>query len=554
MVWSDIPPLPLVVQAKGFRVNAHQIGKRQIDQCVASIESFRESGLIAEKYLLIVNRDTRSVEFRRVVNAALEGLVSDGKAKTAELWDCNQLIKASFEAMLSRVRQLLQEHKLTLTEVAEFSEPTDILLRDVPFRLGELDIDQWGLAADRPVEDRLGNPAEVISQSPGESFTLVLAEFGMGKTTTALRTLTQFPPGSSPLFVSAATFEKRAGGSRDFLRQCVDTNRVLRAFPPEDWETIKLLIPASFERLLFDAKTTVVLIIDGLDEAVMFHHRQGIQNVFNFLYATQVPVILTMRTEFWTTRQLDFTTFEGPKQTTNRRTKRWKTVELLQWDLAEITELARRTAAKAAGSRRANLEKLVELLQSSGYEHLYGDVPRRPLFLRMILDSVAEDGVNVTRKAELMEDWIRLKIQRDIREPARKGGSRLPIVEGAQTVALTIGLAFAAMEIAAERMTVSSDGKVELIASCTLESILQRDRRLNNVLDGAGLFLSSLLLPLSTKSPEQAVRVRFAHRAFQEYFLARYLIRNPEAFAAKLLPSSVQIWKDDINAFRAGRA
>src|SRR5574338_1688541 len=54
MVWSDIPPLPLVVQAKGFRVNAHQIGKRQIDQCVASIESFRESGLIAEKYLLIV--------------------------------------------------------------------------------------------------------------------------------------------------------------------------------------------------------------------------------------------------------------------------------------------------------------------------------------------------------------------------------------------------------------------------------------------------------------------------------------------------------------------
>jgi hypothetical protein len=375
-----------------------------------------------------------------------------------------------------------------------------------------------------------------------------LGEFGLGKTTTAVKALSQFSSASSPLFLSAAALGRRAGGSRDFLRQCINAVEILEAFPSEEWEILKLLIPAPLERLLFDPKTSVVLIIDALDEAPMMHHRQGVQDIFNFLYSTQIPVILTMRTEFWIARQSDFTTFEGPRQLVNRRRKKWKLVELLPWDQEQIRELATRAAEKETGDRQKKLGDLIKLFDSDGYEQLYGDIPRRPLFLRMILDSVAEWGAQKVGRAQLVGNWVQLKILRDVKEPSRLGGQRIRVVEGVEAVDATVDLAFRAMEIAAATMIIEDVAGFELLSNCALEAVLHEDRTLASIVDPTGLFLSSLLLPVSRRLPGESLKIRFAHRIFQEYFLARYCLRFPDQFRERLLPRTVQQWIDELRS------
>jgi hypothetical protein len=183
--------------------------------------------------------------------------------------------------------------------------------------------------------------------------------------------------------------------------------------------------------------------------------------------------------------------------------------------------------------------EFIRLVESGRYEQVYGDIPQRPMFLRFILDSVSVQGVQSVGRAGLLYNWARMKTHRDVALPRRWGREgREPIVAGADSADATIQLAVEAMIAAARAMTQRHGRRIELLPDCALDEVLGAVPALRQVADATGVYLNSLLLPVTGAQSISEPRVRFAHRIYQEFFLALDLYRRAEKSAA--YPEPVQ--------------
>src|SRR4029453_11953987 len=91
---------------------------------------------------------------------------------------------------------------------------------------------------------------------------------------------------------------------------------------------------------------------------------------------------------------------------------------------------------------RANLREFRELVLNGEYALHYGDIPCRPLFLRMVIDDVIISGVRRLGRVDLFDEWINNKLFRDHYAPMEMGGAgRLPLVPRASSVDETIRVA-----------------------------------------------------------------------------------------------------------------
>jgi len=92
--------------------------------------------------------------------------------------------------------------------------------------------------------------------------------------------------------------------------------------------------------------------------------------------------------------------------------------------------------------------------------------------------------------------------------------------------------------LAAQQMTNVNGVDVELLPDCSIDDVLISDEKLRGIVDPTGLFLNSLLVPVLTRS-HQSLRIRFAHRTYQEFFLALYVKENSEKFVGLNLPPAI---------------
>jgi len=224
-------------------------------------------------------------------------------------------------------------------------------------------------------------------------------------------------------------------------------------------------------------------------------------------------------------------------------------VELLPWDAEQILALVEAFAQSLHNkNQQSHVHELAVLLRTKEFDQYYGDIPKRPLFLRFIMDCVATMGIHAVGRAQLMEEWIMMKITRDLTSPTLVGGTgRLPILGDEEGLTATLGLAYKAMEAASLAMTTVDEGKLELTPSCTLSDVqtVASNRRLDAIIDPTGLVLNSLLIPVSNWHHTAELKLQFAHRAFQEYFLARALVMRPSALTGTL-PPGIHSWIDAI--------
>lgn len=544
LVWEHDGSFPLIVQTKGFRVESALLGRDQIRQCRESIRAFLESGLITDRYVLIYNRDGRSAEFRTTVLAALNELRLCGSAKSAELWDLNNLIDEAFEAMYRQVCHSFATRDLSVLDIAKSSEHPNTEVVDLPFIVETLEINQWGEPRQLTVSGQVADPWAQIDVSREAARILVLGEFGMGKTTTVLRGLRRLLKDFKPLFVSASSIESSTGGSRDFVSQCVDLEIILQSFQDNSLQLLPDLAIPAVERIFFNSKSGVVLLLDALDESSIIYHREGMQRLFNFLHDSRIPIVLTMRTELWNQRLADFSKFSGPrsKLRPTRRRQTLTKIELLPWNEEQIRQLTRdRISIENNDQARIRLTALDELVSASKYHQLFGDIPCRPLYLQWLLDFVAEEGMQALGRARLIEITIRRKIHRD-----RDALGRVPIAGFEISRDETERIAWAAMTLAAELMTIQTKTGIELLPHCSAEEIMDRDRRLRQTSSSLGLVLNSVLVPTRDLRPGAVVYVRFAHRVFQEYFLAIAAREQPDKFPEDMLPKEVRDWLNEM--------
>lgn len=546
LAWGDGQLHSLVLQCKGFQVLEQEVANDQLRQCLASIEAYRASGIRTQHYVFFYNRDARDPVFRRKLSKALNGLVESGQADAAEQWALDRLLQVSFGAMFERVTRIAQSRSISARDVLDRFEPEGFqTLAAVPVETSTIVADQYRLQRTSAPEIAIADPVDVLL-SRRTPLTVLVGEAGFGKTTAALRACESST--RRAVYMPAALFSARLSSTKDLVEQAVDMDVLLADASHEDRTVWQQLARAAVEHLFKTDDRTLLLILDGLDESVFFLRQGGLQHLLNALRLFKTPVVLTTRTEHWEARQSDFASSFGivTGHPDKRRNQRISVVRLLPWSVEQMVALSRSYRTSLKDRRATRVDEFIRLLESGQYGTVYGDIPQRPLFLRWILETVAECGVHTVTRARLLEEFAILKIKRDIERPVLFGGRRLEILPGIDGLDAALELGFSAMQTAAREMTLVDGDKMELQASCSLNAVLDREPRLRQLGDGLSLFLSSLLVPAAPHRPTTPLDIRFAHRAYQEFFLARYLVRHPDERQGLAIPPAITAWIEQL--------
>ncbi len=550
IVWWSGEGTPLVTACLAF--SGPELGEKEIQKVREVIRQFAGSAVQTEHYLLVHNCESRSREAREAITAELLALTSAARADRAESWDRQRLLNRAFNGMLRHTGTYLKEKNLSTAPLEALKAQAGFVgLEEVPCGLSLLRFNQHQLFDVVPQPQELLDPATAILDPGGELLTLVTGEFGLGKTTAMARAVALE---TRPIvYAAGARITKGTSGKKDFLQQCFDLEQLFSDFPAEDHETLELLSRAVIEYLLQDAESQTLMIIDGLDESAFLARRGGMQQLFNILQEIRSPIVLTLRTELWEQGIEGFAASLGqPAGHGERRNRKIRRIDLLSWGDDRIRMLIRRHREAASDPTvQARLEELAGLLDQGDLSSLYGDIPRRPLFLRLLLDTVMEEGVPAsgTGRARLLHDWVLRKLYRDIQAPVAAGGSgRLPILSEGESEARAVDIAWEAMLEAAAAMTELVEGGLELAADCSLDAIRQSSTELARIEEPLGIFLNSLLLSAGPVPRGLPLRIRFAHRAFHEFFLAWFALTRPDRLSAGSLPDPVRDWMEQIQA------
>ena len=172
----------------------------------------------------------------------------------------------------------------------------------------------------------------------------------------------------------------------------------------------------------------------------------------------------------------------------------------------------------------------------------------RPDSLRLTA-YVAEEDIpdEPLSRNKLMRTFVEMKLHRDSEAPLNSGGNtgRSPIVEG-WSFEKRIATSLSLMCGAAGAMTSQHGQFVGLAESCTLAQAASKANLLQVEFDELAVVLNSLLEFDRSQQPSSFDRRRlvFSHRAFQEFFLARYILDHEEEFAGLKLPMEVTSWLD----------
>jgi hypothetical protein len=403
-------------------------------------------------------------------------------------------------------------------------------VRQVPFRRYQLRIDATSLWAESmPAADSVGDVIRSILPNGRRLLHVLLGTAGFGKTTSVMRVAREH--GLQWLLIPATRIRGNVSNAQSLLETALDSDELLAGATNEEravWQTIV----GPVVKYLTQIPSGVGIIVDALDESPIIGRSYGLHTFFNFFRRTVVPVVVTMRSEFWTKHRRDFAPGKSRVEST---VQTLDVVELQPWTNREIIEAARlRLAEVPQFEARKRIDEFILDVENGLFERFYGDIPRTPLFLRFVLDVLERrDTRNIARR-ELFRFWAEQKIGRDVDVPKKKGGQRLPIRTGIISTQGTIAVAMRAMTEAAIAMTEIRDHSVELLPDCTFGSI--RVAMGDDAPDSAeALALNSLLITTSDAEP----RLRFAHRVFQEFFLAESASR----FAGARLPPSVEEWQ-----------
>src|SRR5437763_224407 len=84
------------------------------------------------------------------------------------------------------------------------------------------------------------------------------------------------------------------------------------------------------------------IIVDALDESPVIGRSYGLLTFFNLFRRAVVPVIVTMRSDYWTARRNDLTASRSPREST---VQTLDVIELQPWTDVQILEAARQRLA-----------------------------------------------------------------------------------------------------------------------------------------------------------------------------------------------------------------
>jgi hypothetical protein len=541
LVWTDDGQFPCAVQCKGFTVQ--ELGRDQLRQVLDSIDTFSNSFTKCNTYIILHNRDGKNAEFRNAVQKRLENLVASGQVNHAELWDRQQLLTRAEQRLKEMITDSLHTYSFELLKSYQrlFSFGQSFV-RNVPVKQFNLRFRRYEPCVRIPLHsEKLVSASELVLSRTQARWTLLAAQFGMGKTTTVLHAATSSK--HTVVLIECRSLPDRQDqltSTSLLLEEGLKSLGILHQFSDADQQVLYEVAALTFKAMLKRPHVPFVLIIDGLDENRFYSRLRGMEFLSNQLADLQCPVILTTRLEHLNAMFGDFSSAFQEFSVKQAPKRDARLIELEPWNVAQAVELSTSAWRAASEGEKEHLQTLVEMLRDDSYSSLYGDLPRNPLMLQFIIEDVADHGVRLSDRSSLIESWIKKKIRRDQSRVMRASvGEGLDVEDFTERV-------LKVMERVAGRMI--DPGTHELLEVIDSQEVLDCSAPQFANADLLGLVLNSLLLPVGPRRGEN-LPLTFAFRVVQEYLLARYLVRSRED--ESVYPKSIRDFIVQIQADRS---
>lgn len=513
---ADEESISTAIQCKGFEVVEY--GDDQHRQCLSEIAKYKDKGPKVARYWLAINRPIKVRTLRDELEIRLRELVNCGKASEVELLDRSRLMKRLEELATARLSSWAENKRAELFEF--YKERMEIVrhISGAPFNGGLRDPDSF-------LMNRLVSFFDGIAENQTGKYRnapkfLVTSEFGFGKTTT-LHVLSRqwIDTGHHLIYAPAALL-----GCQAFTNASGLADSLLQFIIPDDCDlsAAALLMFRGVLRDLLTRSTDWLLVIDGLDESSYAFRPNSLARLWGCIADLGIPAVLSARDELIHIRGSDFRPNErlktGPK---------FERVALDDWSETLMLQFLDFFAAARGGDLPVAYQSFRQLVASGRYSEVYGDIPKRPLFLGMLAEDVWSGKEPAQNLHRLYGTYFRNKFDIDRINPAARGLQTRP-----SDIADRFGND-EAKEMLIRLMQEAADQMLDVSGSPGQQTAMHRDTIAEGTLRelaarfGIPFFqiedvaMHSLLQPGGRDPRTRERLLRFAHRSFQDWFLAR---------------------------------
>jgi hypothetical protein len=528
--------LALAVQAKGFE---KPYGDNQHKQCLAEIAAYAGGGLAADHYILAVNKRV-GAGFRTVLDAELAKLVAKGKVRQAEFLDETRLIgrlrELAFEQLEGWARQALERFQ---TQAKQRLAVIDYI-PDVPFGEGT-GVDPANLVVRILDQFRKDFPKGAFGRDVSPPRFLITSSFGFGKTSTLQAMGEQwFAAGGKPIYVPAALLPETA-----FHNGAGLADAIISIIRPDGTELTDegLFLLRETLRTEMSTKPGWALLLDGIDESPNWRRHSKLSSLWMSSADMALPLIASVRDEVFHSRVSEFQDGGGRALAQNF----FERIALQEWPDALVLRFLDAFAAGRSAPGHAAFLRLRDLVARDAYREVYGDIPRRPLFLGMLAQDAWNGREPETELHLLYENYIRRKLALDRYSAAgavvRDGEAQVRLGQAEYVERMML-----AMEDLAGDILQAGIAHADLAAVDEDVLIARVEARLGVAPPLEDLLLNSLLLPAGRDPKTRRRQVRFAHESFFDWFAARWSLVNPTNARAVVLSAACEAFANQMCA------
>lgn len=489
--------LELAVQCKGFD---RAFSQRQLAQCAKSLASLRKACRLIKKYIIIINRDNEDGKLRSgladaVSNVVERGFVSDAVVMYAS--DLHLFLHNSYEKVIAKQVTNFNRRFVRGGDGFGFYMP------DVPYL--EWTGEKWslGFGAEYYVRRWIGGAR------PRGSALVVVSQFGFGKTSLLANVANLCDlPGTFMIPLTQFSKEDFVDGKLFVIKYMSMISYDAKYSPIVQEEMFLILFSLMLRR-------ESIMLFDGVDESPALYEQSGLRDLFKIMNDCYGSVVFSVRDEFWSERHGNI--ISACKAVKFACTP----ISLVEWGddqicrFLDIYEGDGRPLSREYG-------QLAAVIRSGQYNARLGDIPKRPLFLKMLVQT-AQDGKLVENNiSALYADYFSKKLEHD--SEAIIGSSNRPIPLPKEDRFVRVDLL---MEIlTALAGTMFNPGQNGLMR---LERVVKEDK-LKRAVKSVGadimtieVLMNSVLVPADIRNG-MYISISFAHLSFQEWFTARWIV------------------------------
>ena len=360
----------IAYQFKGFEVKS--ISQSQVRQIEKSIKSFSKRTEIVEEYHIVINqyiKDASIIEKIRKYFFSFDGNL-DVKLKVHDLNSFFNLLYEKYERFL---HDNIWYYNSIIANWIRESMQQKFYHEDVPCLLNSKSTNR------NPVQILKNNLSRCTDKKSEDiAWYFVTSEFGYGKTSLACRLVEILKLNSiNSIYIPVSnlsndSFSNFTNLSREILEQVLMVRNLSSGRKDLEFELLSSIFKKHISK-----ENKLVLIFDGLDEHRHCYKLNTIRTLFNSWKSIKSDIVLLLRKEFWDDRYYDLT--NSVPSTIDSK----ELIELTEWDDNTILDYIERI-----NSDSKEIIDFIELIRNGKYMDLYGDIPKRPLFLNMLLDDI----------------------------------------------------------------------------------------------------------------------------------------------------------------------